>query len=335
MTTTAEMVQTPLIRLAHPLAFAALLKKVGTTTDSLFRRVGLPVYCQDPTAFVPLKQAWALFDAAAQLEDLALGWHVGRFFGDNRLSAGLLQKIEHAPTLYQALYRFVRLVSAEASHLELGILEHPDDIVLHTRYSTIKDWSGYASSQSYQIGVFVDLIRQYVGPEWDPPGIGLECPTVPTVAQEHFPGSQFRLSQKVGYVTIPRSYLHLGPRGGAQSVPDETPVHLAWDFDFIDTLKAVVKAYLEDGYPSASKMASLTDSSARTLFRRLSERGLTYQSLVDEVRFEQATELLQNQDLQITEISRSVGFNDPSHFSRMFRRVGGLNPGEFRASLRA
>jgi hypothetical protein len=43
MTTTAVMAQTPLIRLAHPLAFAALLQKVGTPTDPLFRRLGLPV----------------------------------------------------------------------------------------------------------------------------------------------------------------------------------------------------------------------------------------------------------------------------------------------------
>ena len=130
---------TPLIRLAHPRAFAAFLREVGTPTDRLFRQVGLPVYCDDPTAFVPLKQAWALFDAAAQLEDPLLGWHVGKFYGDNKLSAGLLQRIEHAPTLYQALKSLVRLISAEASHLELGIRERRDDIVFYTRYSTIKE----------------------------------------------------------------------------------------------------------------------------------------------------------------------------------------------------
>jgi AraC-like DNA-binding protein len=335
MTKGASAAEIPLIRLAHPLAFAAFLQEVGTTTDHLFRRVGLPVYCDDPSAFVPLQQAWALFKAAAQIEDPALGWHVGRFFGDNGLSAGLLKKIEQAPTLYQALKRLTQLVSAEASHLELGIFERRTDILFYTQYSTLKDSPGYTTSQSYQLEVYVDLIRHYAGPDWVPREVGIESPTVPRVAEEHFPGSRFRPGLQAGYVAVPRSLLYMPARAPGTDSADQTDVTLCRDRNFTDTLKALIKTYMTDGYPSSQKMAKLMGVAVRTLHRRLSKAGLTYQEIVDDVRFESACDLLQNTNLQIGSVSRSVGFDDPSHFSRMFRRVGGLNPVEFRASLGA
>ena len=113
----------PVMRLAHPLAFAAFLRHVGAPVDLHLHRQGLPVFCNDPDQLVPLRRAWAFFDAAAQSEDALLGWHVGRFIGDLNLNLGLLRKLENAPSLYEALKRLVRLVSVEASHLQLGIRE--------------------------------------------------------------------------------------------------------------------------------------------------------------------------------------------------------------------
>ena len=333
MTTTASGAQLPLIRLAHPLAFAAFLQKVGAPTERLFRRTGLPVYCDDPGALVPLRLAWSLFDAAAQSEDPILGWHVGKFCGNNKLSFPFVKSIEHAPTLYRALQRFVRLINTEASHLQLGIQERRGDIVLYTHYPDIKDWPGYQSSQSYQLEVFVDIVRHYLGSHWDPPEIGIEHSEVPIVAQEHFPGSRIRTGQLAGYITVPRTYLHHRPLGGVQPAPSEKSLRVVRDFGFVETLKAVATAYLEEGYPSVERMALLMSTSPRTLFRRLREQGLTYQSLIDEVRYRKAQKLLQDPDLKIGDISRSVGFDDPSHFSRMFRRIAGLSPSRFRSSV--
>ena len=158
----------PILRLAHPQVFASYLQKVGTPTDRLFARVGLPVYCDDPMAFVTIRQSWALFDAAARLEDPFVGWHVGRYFGDRGITRKLLARLEGAPTLYRALHDFVKLVSGEASLLELGILERPDEVLFCTQYSTIKDWPGYSTSQAYQLEAYVDLVGTISGPTGRP-----------------------------------------------------------------------------------------------------------------------------------------------------------------------
>ena len=48
------------------------------------------------------------------------------------------------------------------------------------------------------------------------------------------------------------------------------------------------------------------------------------------VRLEKAKTLLTISSLQVQEIGSSVGFNDVTHFIRLFKRETGLTPGEFR-----
>ena len=75
------------------------------------------------------------------------------------------------------------------------------------------------------------------------------------------------------------------------------------------------------------------DTSVRTLARRLRDCGVTYGALIDQVRFNEARELLQDTDLRITDVGIAVGFDDSTNFARMFRRIGGLSPLQFRRQL--
>lgn len=330
MGTSARPSGPPILRMGHPLAFAAFLEHIGTPADRLLHRQGLAVYRDDPAEFAPLRQAWSFLDAAAQNVDPMVGWHVGRFVGDHGLSRKLLRKLETAPTLYAALRRFVRLANSEASHLQLGIVERDTDILLFTHYPDMKGEPGYTSSQSYQLGIFVDLIRHFLGPSWVPEEIGIEYPTVPRVAEEHFPGSRILAQQRCGYMTVPRSCLYIPAPCGDPAGGEEDSLVLISDFDFAETLGTLLHAYLPGGYPSARLAASLMDTSVRTLARRLADCGTTYRSVVDRVRFKAAKELLRDTDQRVTDVAIAVGFDDSANFARMFRRIGGLSPREFR-----
>ena len=140
--------------MAHPLAFASFLRHVGAPVEKYFGRHGLPALCEDPNAFVSLERTWAFFDAASRGVDPMLGWHVGRFVGDQNLNAALRRKLEHAPTLYRALQKLIRLARAEASHIQIGIQERRDDIILYTQYPGRQEAPGYRTSQAYKLGVF-------------------------------------------------------------------------------------------------------------------------------------------------------------------------------------
>jgi AraC-like DNA-binding protein len=54
---------------------------------------------------------------------------------------------------------------------------------------------------------------------------------------------------------------------------------------------------------------------------------------VDDLRFTVAKELLLNPDQQIGEAALSVGFQDHSNFNRMFRRMSGMTPMQFRKAM--
>ena len=319
----------PLLRLAHPRAFRSFLDEVGAPSERHFREHGLPVYCSDPDALVPLARVWSLIEATARREDPLVGWLVGRFVGDRNLNEKLLRKLENAPTLYLALSRFVRLVRSEASHIQLGILHRCDDILVYTHYADLRAESGYHFAQNYQLAVILEVLRHFLGRNWVPAEIGVESATAPIGLRDLFPGCRILSGQRVGYIAVPRSCLHI--RASAP-VPGRAGDSLVMTdrFDYVDTIVALLKAYLADGYPSARDAASLMGTSERTLARALSSRGLTYGAVVNEVRFNVAAELLRETDARIGDISLSVGFDDPAHFARMFRRIAGLSPREYR-----
>ena len=70
--------------------------------------------------------------------------------------------------------------------------------------------------------------------------------------------------------------------------------------------------------------------SIRTLQRRLRGAGVTYDRVVQSVRFEIAEQLLQDPQRRIGDVARTLGYSDPAHFTRAFRRWTGLTPRDFR-----
>ncbi len=65
---------------------------------------------------------------------------------------------------------------------------------------------------------------------------------------------------------------------------------------------------------------------------RLAKVGLSYRALVDQARFEASLPLLSEAGMKLTDIAYDLGYADPAHFTRAFRRWAGVTPGEFRRS---
>ncbi len=58
--------------------------------------------------------------------------------------------------------------------------------------------------------------------------------------------------------------------------------------------------------------------------------GLTYQSYMNYVRIEQAKKLLNDDALSITDTGYAVGYSDLTHFERIFKKIVGSNPTQYR-----
>jgi AraC-like DNA-binding protein len=87
---------------------------------------------------------------------------------------------------------------------------------------------------------------------------------------------------------------------------------------------------LSEGLPTMSEIAGRLGMSGRTLQRRLSDQGHTYQFLVDEARRQLAQRLLEQTDYGLAEIAFLTGFSEQSAFTRAFKRWEGQTPRSFR-----
>jgi AraC-like DNA-binding protein len=323
------------------MAFESLLRQRGAPVDGYLRRNGLPVLCNDPNAFLPLLRIWSFFDDVAQHEDPEIGWRVGTHVGDQKLNANLLRKIETAPTLLHGIRRLMQMISSEATDIDIGLQERRDSVLLYMHYPGMREVPGYMISQAYQLEFFLGLIRHFLGQHWVPDEIGVESSRVPSMAEEHFPGCRILTRQPAGYIAVPRSCLHRAvPPGDAKVSSAENPLIsnsspvLTNNFNYLDLLRAVLKSYLPEGYPSEQVAAELMDTSVRTLTRNLRAHDLTYGMLIDELRFNVAKEKLQTSNMRIGDIALSIGFDDQGNFSRMVRRLSRLTPSQLRKAAR-
>ncbi|QJI32212.1 helix-turn-helix domain-containing protein [Pseudomonas sp. ADAK18] len=73
--------------------------------------------------------------------------------------------------------------------------------------------------------------------------------------------------------------------------------------------------------------------SVRTLQRRLEHCGIDFDALRDETRRSEAFQLLASGKYTATEIAYMVGYSDPAHFTRAFKRWTGSPPSRYRAIL--
>ena len=58
--------------------------------------------------------------------------------------------------------------------------------------------------------------------------------------------------------------------------------------------------------------------------------GETYQNYVTNLRIARAKKLLEETDLKVYEVSEMVGYPDTKHFSRVFEKVAGMKPTEYK-----
>jgi len=86
--------------------------------------------------------------------------------------------------------------------------------------------------------------------------------------------------------------------------------------------------------PSLPDMAAQMHLPVRTVRARLSQQGSSYQQLLDEERARRAQQALAEGDLPVKAIAESLGFQDGSNFSRVFRRWTGLTPLAYRQAQR-
>lgn len=115
-----------------------------------------------------------------------------------------------------------------------------------------------------------------------------------------------------------------------ESFLDDAPTNLLAECDFSTSVSAQVRRIIEDhlGHSSCTsdQIAAGIAMSRPTLWRRLREENTSISEIRAQVMREAALTSLAQGDETIAQLSRRLGFSEPSAFSRAFRRWTGRSP---------
>lgn len=107
--------------------------------------------------------------------------------------------------------------------------------------------------------------------------------------------------------------------------------------DHGDAIMSRCQQWIAENYDHADVVAELVRQSGlpkRTFDRRFkAATGYSPLAYVQALRIEEAKQMLETTDESVEIIGRQVGYEDAASFRRLFRRLSGMNPGDYRRKL--
>ena len=98
-----------------------------------------------------------------------------------------------------------------------------------------------------------------------------------------------------------------------------------------DQVKQTLGRSMAGKRPTLEAIAEELGLGPRTLQRRLTDAGLTFQQIVEDTRRELAHHFLKQAAVELNETAFLLGFEDANSFFRAFQTWEGISPGEWRA----
>lgn len=317
--------------------FSDILTDIGAPTGSLLEKFSLPSSLEEKCdLYVPLLPAIRFAEAAQRMQGIDdLGFLAARRLHFSHLSERIRTLIAYSPTLLVALQHVCKWAPLEDTILSIWIERHGDQARICSRLAGTNGLLHLEHSQWLQNIFPIYIVRQFTAPGWMPATIAFEARYTPRPAtQALWPNTRFLSGQHASWIDVPVSYLSLSSQPSEIIPSPHSDEDGPSDFEFIESLKLMLPAYLDEGVPPLIEIAEMAGVSTRSFQRKLSYLGLTYSDLVNTVRFEVASKLLRDTSFKIIEIAFSSGYSDPAHFTRAFRRISGVTPRQFREQSR-
>ena len=314
--------------------FMDYLHQTGARVERELKHANLPVMAmEDADCFIPSRNYWDFIANVADREGIRdLGFLVGLQSGADAADPGMARRLGKLSSLHQAMEQFCKFTTTEISQVALWLEPANNNTHrLHYQTSFGIEHPAYVHFQWYGLMATLAAIQLFAGRRWHPRTIGLGSTTKPGQRiRKYFPKTDFITGQAHCFISIGNRLLGKAPQMNEdwlQSSPRYAKIKPPRDF--IGTLKLALRSYLRDGAPSLELAAKIADLSTRTLQRRLADEDLSYRSLLDAIRYETAIDLMQPTDNTIADIANLLGYTDPSHFARAFRRMTGVSPREY------
>jgi AraC-like DNA-binding protein len=193
------------------------------------------------------------------------------------------------------------------------------------------------------IASLVQLARDMTGRYWPVRSVSFVNP-VPANTQpyEDFFGGRVAFGADVTRVEMEKAYVELPLRKSDPALLallDQQAEQLLQEVAavpaIVDTWRRTLVPLIREGKTSLAALAAAHHTSTRSLQRRLSEQGTSFQRLLDETRQHLAEGHLRDGQLDLAEIALLLGYSEQSAFTRAFRAWTGRAPAQWRRAYRA
>jgi AraC-like DNA-binding protein len=323
----------PLVRARYAHSFAKALDDLGVPTLKLLEANRLsPDLVNHQDGLITAHQLWAFAGHAARREGIAeLG-----------LLAGQVPVVEHgnfgklvyqALTLYDALKTFCDNAKNEYSRADFYLTQDAQ-----TAWFCRGPIDGDDAMQRQQVELYVlimmiDTIRLGAGGQWLPTTLLLQNEDHRGLSEVPlFRNANTRFGCKATAIGFPLNLLSRPLEGdiSAFSKPEIETHDILHDADFGRALRHVLINYIRFSHLSLDITAEILGITPRTLQRRLKSAGLTFQEVLDQLRYELALPLLKDKQHTLLDVALELRYSDAAHFTRAFRRWSGMSPREYR-----
>lgn len=291
----------------------------------------------DPKIMLPDASYYSLLERIAEQTDVTeLPIQVGASMRcDDYGALGLAWKA--APDLMGSFSRVERYARLWTSVVEYELRPDPRGMMFILHRSGARRL-GLRLSNEATLASAVSIARQVSPVPFVPLDVLIQHPAPKTLKHhEAFFGCPVRFDAELDAVLISRDALAqpniLGDEGITRfliSHLDAELSHVADEDSLEDRTKDAIARALSEGLPKMADIARGLGLSARSFHRRLSEHGLSFQTLTEETRRELAEGLLRDDRYSLAEVAFLTGFSEQSSFTRAFKRWVGRTPASYR-----
>jgi AraC-like DNA-binding protein len=103
----------------------------------------------------------------------------------------------------------------------------------------------------------------------------------------------------------------------------------------VGSVRVALTSHLHDPDLTVDKASRICGYNRRRLSQELRDKGTTLSREIAKLRSERAEKELADTNRRIAEIAQTVGFTDPTVFSRAFKNWTGQSPQEYRRTHRS
>ncbi|NUP13479.1 MAG: AraC family transcriptional regulator [Polyangiaceae bacterium] len=313
----------------------------GLPLEEILATVGLePGDLVDPDRHLPASVMFTLWRVYMQrLEDPALPLHLATSFPRGRFGiVGQLMKC--STTVRHALEQNVRHGRLIAPHLSMALeCSRPTPRVVLRHHAAVEKLGGGGATE-FMVALLFREVSDLLGAPLAVREVTFKhAARSPAEPYERFFGAPVRFGCDENGLELPGAELDRPLLTPTPEVVRYLEAHAARlvealppvEAPIVQRVREILARALTQGPVDQGRVARLLGMGPRTLQRRLTEAGTTFNDLLDDMRRGSALRLLRSQDTTITDAAFMLGYSDVPSFYRAFKRWTGQTPQAWRS----